>query len=341
MQPVRFKIIFMIVSGLALLSSVATAQTVTNTTQGTMHGSDIQAAIDNANSGDVIELSNGTYIISNTIDVNKSLTIQGQSEAGVILDASDMMPATNRVIETDADDIALRNFTILPVDDGDPSVVDGFTIKAGSNSVPTINSNLTLENITINGAERTPFDIHGINGVTLTDLTANNTARGNGINVTGSNDVNISGYTGGDNAWGDIGIYASRFFDRPSRNVTIDGPTLNLDDNYLIYSQDDLNPMDGNLINENVSVLTWCYTVTNPDFRLEAPEFTFFAEDLEDANTLAEQLDGVTNSMTSEINDALTCAPPVNLPAMNGAKKAALILIVLSVVILVGYRRLA
>ena len=57
---------------------------ITNLTAGTGHTS-IQAAIDAASAGDVIELNDGSYAIATTIDVNKGVTLQGASEAGVVL----------------------------------------------------------------------------------------------------------------------------------------------------------------------------------------------------------------------------------------------------------------
>lgn len=347
MRPVRLKMLLIILSGLFLFSKEAVAQTVTNLTQNSTYGSDIQDAINNANPGDVIELSNGTYVLNYTLVVDRPLTIQGVSEAGVILDASGMTPITSRVIKTDADDVTLRNFTIIPITDPDTNADNsiGFTIKAGGNSIPTINKNLTLANITIEGAESTPFDIHAVDGVSLTDLTANNTSKGNGINITGCTDVEISGFSGSNNAWGAIGIYASRFFNRPSQNVNIDGPSLSIDDvlvspNCLIYYQDDLNPMEGDLINTDITVSGWCYTVTNPDFRYDGIEFTFFADILENAELLAQNLDDINNSSSSDIKETLTCTLE-ELPLMDGAEKVMLILIVLSIAVVMGYRRLA
>ena len=346
------KILVMIGGFLCLSFGLLQAQVVTNLTQSMDHGTDIQAAITSANPGDVIELSNGTYIILNTIDVNKSLTIQGASEAGVILDASGMMPVTNHVIETDADSITLRNFTITPITDPNPmsSGDVGFTIKAGANSVPTINNNLTLENITINGAERTPFDIHGIDGVTLTDLTANNTTNGNGINIVASTDVTVNGFTGNGNVRGTIGIYTSQYFNRPSSGVVIDGPSLNVvPTNSLsgpydgaVYTQDDLTP-SATLINTDIVVTNWCYAVTNPDFIPDAEEFTFFVPTRRDAIDVAAALDDVM--MTSSSSFVPTgfgiCPGPEPLLAVDGSRKMGLMLLVMGFAVFFAYRKIA
>ena len=168
-------------------------------------GLSIQAAIDVASSGDNILVSDNTHTISETIDVNKSLTIEGESMAGAILDASAMTPLTNRVVETNADNITLRNLTIKPITDPDAGANNsiGFTIKAGANNGATINDGLVMENITIDGAaERTPFDFHGLDNVTLTNLNASGTTRGNGMQFTGCTNVTLNSFTGTANAWG-------------------------------------------------------------------------------------------------------------------------------------------
>ena len=205
-----------------------------------------------ASSGDNILVSDNTHTISETIDVNKSLTIEGESMAGTILDASAMTPLTNRVVETNADNITLRNLTIKPITDPDAGANNsiGFTIKAGANNGATINDGLVMENITIDGAaERTPFDFHGLDNVTLTNLNASGTTRGNGMQFTGCTNVTLNSFTGTSNAWGSIAIYASRYVPaegRGSDNITIEGSGLSIDG--TVFSQDDLDPSNGDLL---------------------------------------------------------------------------------------------
>ena len=246
----------------------------------------IQDAIDIADSGDLIWVADNTHTISSTIDVNKGVTIEGESMAGAILDASAMTPLTNRVIETNADNITLRNLTIKPITDPDPAANNsiGFTIKAGANATPTINDGLVLENITIDGAaERTPFDFHGLDNVTLTNLNASGTTRGNGMQFTGCTNVTLNSFTGTSNAWGGIAIYASRYVPaegRGSDNISIVGSGLSTDG--AVFSQDDIDPSNGDLFNTNVSVTGWDFLVYNDAFRggyNDSEEYTFYAED--------------------------------------------------------------
>ena len=270
----------------------------------------IQDAIDIAESGDNIWIADDTHTITSTIDVNKGLTIEGESMAGAILDASGMTPLTNRVIETDADNITLRNLTIKPITDPDPVANNsiGFTIKAGANSTPTINDGLVMENITIDGAaERTPFDFHGLDNVTLTNLNASGTTRGNGMQLTGCTNVTLNSFTGTANAWGGIAVYASRYVPsagRGSDNISIVGSGLSIDG--AVFSQDDIDPANGDLLNTNVSVTGWDFLVYNDAFRggaNDSEEYTFYAEDETAAVTLALGLNtGNTASSAQQIS---------------------------------------
>ena len=287
-------------------------------------GLSIQAAIDVASSGDNILVTSNTHTISETIDVNKSLTIEGESMAGTILDASAMTPLTNRVVETNADNITLRNLTIKPITDPDAGANNsiGFTIKAGANNGATINDGLVMENITIDGAaERTPFDFHGLDNVTLTNLNASGTTRGNGMQFTGCTNVTLNSFTGTANAWGSIAIYASRYVPaegRGSDNITIEGSGLSIDG--TVFSQDDLDPSNGDLLNTNITVNGWDFLVYNDEFRggyNDSEEYTFFAEDETAAVTLALGLNSANTASSAQeistsdwiVGDGMAIAP--------------------------------
>ena len=141
-----------------------------------------------------------------------------------------------------------------------------------------------MENITIDGAaERTPFDFHGLDNVTLTNLNASGTTRGNGMQFTGCTNVTLNSFTGTSNAWGGIAIYASRYVPaegRGSDNISIVGSGLSTDG--AVFSQDDIDPSNGDLFNTNVSVTGWDFLVYNDAFRggyNDSEEYTFYAED--------------------------------------------------------------
>src|SRR4051812_22640662 len=91
-------------------------------------GGSIQAAINSANPGDTIFIQNGTYAEQISITGKTGLTIQGQSEAGVIITA----PASILQNTSDATTGRLQDALI-----------------AVSNS-----TNITIENLKVDGADR-------------------------------------------------------------------------------------------------------------------------------------------------------------------------------------------
>jgi len=76
-------------------------------------GDNIQAAIDAANTGDVIQLNNGTYSLSANLNINKSVYLVGQSQAGVIV--QDTRGNAQNFVNVSADNVLLENLTIRQV----------------------------------------------------------------------------------------------------------------------------------------------------------------------------------------------------------------------------------
>ena len=119
--------------------------------------------------------------------------------------------------------------------------------------------------------------------MTLTNLNASGTTRGNGMQFTGCTNVTLNSFTGTSNAWGGIAIYASRYVPaegRGSDNISIVGSGLSTDG--AVFSQDDIDPSNGDLFNTNVSVTGWDFLVYNDAFRggyNDSEEYTFYAED--------------------------------------------------------------
>src|SRR6056297_2589133 len=120
---------------------------VHNLTQGIYHDT-IQEAIDEANSGDIIEVSSGTYY-ENLLFANKNITIRST-------DPSDNDIVTATIIDGD-------NEVVIRFTEGDTSTLEGFTVQNGEatlsgggiyirDSSPTITRNIITDNIgNING----------------------------------------------------------------------------------------------------------------------------------------------------------------------------------------------
>lgn len=107
---------------------------VHNQTQDTYHCG-IQVAIDAATSGDVIQVSNGTY--TENVTVNKSVTIYGASQAGAIVEPAisdpncggagggSLCPGTSNVFLVQADNVTIHDLTV----DGDnPALTSAYDV---------------------------------------------------------------------------------------------------------------------------------------------------------------------------------------------------------------------
>ncbi len=198
----------------------------------------IQEAIDDnqTTDGHTIFLGNGNYQVTGTINVNKGLTIVGESQAGVNINMSGIDGYGWNVT---ASNVTIQNLTVQGTVGGNTAR----TFKFGPGPNSSVISNGNLSNITVNNSSKTAFDIHGVNNFVGNSLTANNTASGNGLSLSGVNGAVINNFNGSNNAWGDIAIYTSTYVNRGSSNLQI-----NNTGNLVIYGQDSSNSL-GNDVN--------------------------------------------------------------------------------------------
>ena len=211
------------------------------------NGQNIQTIVNSALVFDIIYINNGSYSQASTININKSLSIIGETESGVIIDLSTVAGYGFNITTSN---ISLKNFTVLP----NPST-GTYTIKTNTVSTTPF-ENLVYDHITINGAKKTPFDVHGFNNVTLTNLTATNTTAGVGIALSGCNGVTLTGITTSGNAWGGVAVYVSKYIFRGSSNVTFDFAQNNIND--FFYIEDEFG-----YYNTNINVSNWTYGIDN------------------------------------------------------------------------------
>ncbi|MDD2600061.1 MAG: right-handed parallel beta-helix repeat-containing protein, partial [Kiritimatiellae bacterium] len=198
------------------------------------HFNTIQAAYAAANPGDTIHIANGEYTLSPTFTVAKQgLTITGESRAGVIIDAS-ARTGTAYGILVSANDVTLEGFTLTPAGHANA----GFPIHLSN--TPNILVNITLRDITITGAYRTPFDCNGVDNLTLDGLVANGTVYGSGIGLTGCSNVLIAGCTTTGNAWGGVraGASPASQADRPSSDINVDFANNTFNEVQALYVED-------------------------------------------------------------------------------------------------------
>ncbi len=230
----------------AYTSSNRTAVTVSTAGSDSNQGSprstlaSIQAGIAAVVSGGTVNVNDGTYTIasgSNYINVNKSLSLIGQSEAGVIIDARSASTYGLRVTGPNSD-VTLKNFTLY----GATGSGNYYGLKAEDVT------NLTLANITSRGATKSEFDLNGIVNGTLTNLTADGapvsdgtdstTTAGNGISFTNSQNITLTNSVTKNNAWGGLALYqGTTYGDLQLTGITVDG-TNTFNEANGIYAED-------------------------------------------------------------------------------------------------------
>lgn len=121
----------------------------------------IQAAVDAAASGDIVNLANGTYspigaVAGYFVNINKSLTIQGASTAGTIIDGTlaNYITASNYGLRVAANDVTISNLTVTNFETGiglgvDVSNVYVINVSASENYRYGFYANKSVTNLII------------------------------------------------------------------------------------------------------------------------------------------------------------------------------------------------
>jgi hypothetical protein len=274
----------------------------------------IQNAVSIAIDGDIINLANGTYTLTATLNLNHSLSILGQSESGVIINASGT-PANAWAINPNKSNTTISNLTILP-----NGSTGGFPIHVGANSgnpLPVL-TNINLSHITISGAKKTAFDFNGIDNLTVSFLTAKNSSSGNGIQFSGCRNVSADHLTTSGNVWGGIAVYVSNPFPsglgRGSDNINIDVTTSSIGELQGVYNQN-----ESGFINTNIHVNIDDYTVQN----VSAVGYTYYFANKSTALTFASSFPNASGSVVKQLSvNQFIVTPPLTIQAAINAAVA-------------------
>jgi len=203
----------------------------------------IQPAINAVAIGGTVNVSNGTYAQSSTLNVDKSVTLAGAGEAQTIIDARTVSGYGMLVT---ADDVSLGNFTLYGPQ-ANVGTSYGIKVQPGGSGAAARLHDFSISHVTSRGAGRAELDLNGVVGATIDHVTANGAPVGNdsgttagaGIQITDSANVTISNSTTSNNAWGGVALFqANRFFDQQVDNVTVQSSNTFSEANPL-YMQDE------------------------------------------------------------------------------------------------------
>ncbi|NCD42020.1 MAG: hypothetical protein EOL88_08010, partial [Bacteroidia bacterium] len=200
-----------------------TTNLVTNATNNTTYTT-IQAAITDADDGDVIEVSIGTFTEILNLQ-NKQLTINGAGSTQTIIDATG---TTTYAIQNFGNNVTISNIKLINS--------GNYGFKASGCS------NLTLTNILAEDNAKTAIDILGVQGATLTNIEVHNTAGGFGLSIGDSEDITVENITTSGNNWAGVTIQSKgAWYPVVCDNIVFTGTFNATDDVELLIEKDPYN----------------------------------------------------------------------------------------------------
>ncbi|WP_316975794.1 right-handed parallel beta-helix repeat-containing protein [Shumkonia mesophila] len=255
----------------------------------------IQAAIDAASAGDTIFIGAGTYTLTATLNVNKDVTLLGESEDGVIIDAN---AVSGYGILLTASGATLSDFTLNgPATAGASS----YGLKVSPNGTADAISDITLQNLTVAESYKTQIDLNGVHDSTLSNITVDGTgtASGNGLTLTDSSNIIVNDLETIANPWGGVAIYTDgTYYAGGSDGITFTGSFSATESAATNGASPIYIQLTGNVY--EVTNLTlpdgYGYAVTNSEFRPEGGEFTFFFDSQTDATAFGDLLEATAGT---------------------------------------------
>ncbi|GAP10825.1 protein containing conserved repeat domain [Bellilinea caldifistulae] len=180
----------------------------------------IQAAVNAASPGDVIEIKNGTYT-SSTINISKPLTIKGESKEGVLIQAGSsngygLYIWLDPILDIQEDYFTIQNVTVENYN----GAFYGLKISG--------KANVTIENVEVRNYVRSGIDLIGVEDATLENINSHDNG-GVGIAVSNSQNITLSDITTSSNGWGGIGLFTNNTYytaNLSDGKTGIDGVTL-------------------------------------------------------------------------------------------------------------------
>lgn len=176
-----------------------TADPVTVNDDGPSDYASIQHAVDTVPNGTTVVVAAGTYDENVTIDT-ANVTILGAGSDEVTIDVTNAGDV--RGINAKADNLTLSGFTLVgPGGDG----------KQGIHTGSPPHENLHVRDVVVKDFDRNGIDVHGVDGVVLTNVEAHNNS-GVGIALTDSANITVSQASATNNSWGGLALWSNGGF---------------------------------------------------------------------------------------------------------------------------------
>jgi hypothetical protein len=172
-----------------LFCTVASAQSVYNAAE---DYSSIQAAIDAATDNDVLDLSSGIFFLSETLVIDKPLTLRGSSDL-LNLTTINLDGVSGYGIHITSAGVSLEHLTVTA----------GATVTYGIKAAPG-SDNLSLLHIEASGSYGTVIDLNGVAGASIDHVSVSGSLNGHGLRMSSCQDITLDHITSAGNIYGDL-----------------------------------------------------------------------------------------------------------------------------------------
>ena len=245
--------------------------------------STVQGGVSAVVNGGQVFVADGLYTFTSTLNIDKSLSLIGESMNGVIFDGT----AINGYgMEVNADDVTLANFTFQGNNASTNSGHYGIKVQPDTGDASDRVHDFTIQNVAIQGWGGTELDLNGVVGALIDGVIADGqNTKGVGIGLTDSADVTIVNSETLNNLWGSVALYqTNRFYDQQVDNITIDANLNSFGEALGVFAQ---SYSEIGLEIGQLNLTGFDFVVRNTGHRANGDEFTFFRTDQDDAVNFA------------------------------------------------------
>ncbi|MEM2121340.1 MAG: MopE-related protein [Candidatus Woesearchaeota archaeon] len=171
----------------------------------------ISYALGQSIDGDIINISVGNYTLTNTLYINKKITLLGVDKNKVIINSS--LISSGYGIQVASSDVSLLNFTLI----GPKSHTNGYGIFISGVS------NIQLKDLIVRNSGRSGINFNGCNNVLLENIQSSYN-NGTGIGISDSKNFVLRNIITNNNNWSGMAIFTSgQYYAGGCDNILLEG----------------------------------------------------------------------------------------------------------------------
>ena len=171
----------------------------------------IEGGINAVVKGGTVQVREGIYTLTSTLNVNKSVTLDGAGQSQTIIDGRSI--TGNYGMYVTADNVTLSDFTMYGPSTYYASAY-GIKVSPGGSADARLRD-FTIRNVTSRGAGKAELDLNGVDGALIDNVTLNGApigddsvkTEGAGLQLTDSANITVRNTTTLNNKWGGLALY--------------------------------------------------------------------------------------------------------------------------------------